>query len=162
MDHQLSNQTIMETIDALELNLTRLCQKYLDGCNSGYSIDFYKISPPDPLDLDKRFDDLQDGLRQFLTGVFGGPMGGFVILDKSKADLINSIGAIPSTQENLMNVFMTPMLEALQPLQPSFYTLSDEGEQKYDKLLKPVIMSISVAAICIQDMWFIMMATWSD
>ena len=157
----MSHQAITETINALECNLDQLCNKYLDGCNSVYSIEFYEISQPDPLDLDKRFDDLQDGLRQFLTGVFSGPMGGFVILDKSKADLIRSIGAIPSAKENLMNIFMTPMLEALQPLQPSFFTLSDEGEQKYDKLFNP-IMSLSFAAICIQDAWFIMMAAWSD
>lgn len=89
-------------------------------------------------------------------------MGGFVILDESKADLIRSIGAIPQTQEDLMQVFAAPMLDVLQTLQASVYPLTDEGELLYDDLLEPVVMSISTAAVRIDEQWFILMAEWSD
>ncbi len=89
-------------------------------------------------------------------------MSGFVTLDESKADMIRSIGAIPSKTENLMDIFLSPMLDTLQPLQPAFYSLSMEGEMKYDELSHPDLRSLGYAAICIRDAWFIMIAEWRD
>ena len=162
MDQPLSIPEVTQQLNALESKLHRLCRAYLDGCDSVYYIGFREISPPDPSDLTERIDDLETGLRQFLSGVIAGPMGGFVILEESKADVIRSIGAIPPTQADLKELFLKPMLETLQPLQPVFHVVSDEGELKYDELLKPVIMSVSYAALCIRDTWYILMAEWSD
>ena len=162
MDQQISGRAGPERLTALESKLWQLCKTHLNGCDSVYDIRIYDISPPDPADLWDRIDDLEAGLRQFLSGVIAGPMGGFVILEESRADAINRIGAIPPTQENLTELFLKPMRETLSPLQPAFYTLSEEGELKYDELLNPVIMSVSYAALCIRDAWYILMGEWSD
>jgi hypothetical protein len=90
-DQPLSVPEVTQQLNALESKLHRLCRAYLDGCDSVYYIGFREISPPDPSDLTERIDDLETGLRQFLSGVIAGPMGGFVILEESKADVIRSI-----------------------------------------------------------------------
>ena len=72
MYHRLSDQEISETVYALGRRLNKLCEKHLDGYNSVYSIDFCDVPQPDPSDLDKRFDDFQDGLKQFLSRLLSG------------------------------------------------------------------------------------------
>ena len=161
MENAFIQPEIENQILELQHTLRKLCRLYLDGCNSIYSIAFYRISPPEISNLGQN-ETLQGGIRAFMAEVLGGPMGGFLILDESKTDIIQGIGAIPPTQENLMNLFTTPMLEVLQSLQASIYSLTDEAEEMYDDLLNPIVMPISMAAVCIRDYWFILMSIWSD
>lgn len=149
-------------LGGLSQRLNWLCCEHLNGLNSVYTIGFHRIAPPKPADLERQYDDLTDGLRQFLSDMFAGPSAGFVVLDQSAADVIHGMGAIPPTNEDLMALFLAPMLETLRPLQPSLYALTLRGERKYDWLLKPIVMSISVMAVRIDDTWYILMAIWSD
>ena len=161
MENVFIKSEIADKINGLGDTLEQLCGDYLDGCDSVYSIYFYAVSPPGASSLERSVP-LREGIQGFVSGVLGGPMSGFVILDESKADVIRSIGAIPQTQEDLMQVFAAPMLDVLQTLQASVYPLTDEGELLYDDLLEPVVMSISTAAVRIEEHWFILMAEWSD
>ena len=127
-------------IDALQFTLIQLCHDYLDGCNSVYSIYFYRISKPKSSSIELRVP-LQEAIHGFMSEVLSGPL---------------------QTKKDLMQIFTMPMLEVLQALQATIYPLTDEGMLLYDELLKPSVMSISAVAVCINDFWFILMAEWSD
>ena len=101
---------------------------------------------------------LKEGIQDFVSKM----MNDWAIVNNNMSNYIRNIGVVPPTQEDLIRIFTTPILEMLQSLQASFYLLTDDGEIFYDDLLKPSVESICTAAIRINDFWFILMAEWSD
>ncbi len=164
MENTFKNKEIESKIEDLAGTLCQLCYRHLNGCNSVYMITFYRIDPPESSSLAQCVT-LQEGTRHFISKVLGGPWQDWSTVSGSDPDVVNiidSIGAIPPTEEDLMQVFLTPMLEVLEPLQASFYFLTYDAEVFYEELLKPVIESLCTVAVCIDEQWFIMMGEWSD
>ena len=161
MENAFIDPEIAYKINGLEKTLMQLCVKYLNGCDSVYSILFYRISQPKSSCIEQSVP-LQGAIQGFMSEVLSGPMATSLILDNSKSNILRNIGAIPYTEKNLMQVFTEPMFEELQALQATIYPLTDEGMALYDDLLDPIIMPISAVAVCLNDSWFSLMAEWSD
>ena len=158
MENVFVPSEIADRINRLEDTLQDLCDLYLDGCNSVYSIYFYKISPPEPSSLQRSFT-LQEGIQAFMSDVVG---GGYLVPEETQAARIRSVGANPPTREDIIKAFSVQIVEVLQPLQSSVFSLTNEDYQMYEDLLKPSTMSVGKIALCIKNYWFILMGEWSD
>ena len=161
MEHLPVPPDIADCVNDLQDRLNRLCTQHLDGCNSVYSVGFYRVAQPEFSSFQRSLS-LQEGIRDFFQEFLSGPMGGFVLVDDNKGDILSSIGAIPPTDLDLMGVFSAPVLDALSPLRPSVFSLTDEAQLMFEERLHPIAMSISQLALSIRGCWFIMMGAWSD
>ena len=160
----------MNQISKLEETLVEMTGRYLDGPDSTYSIYFRTIDPPDPSDLEGRFDDLETGVRTFLQEALElkciAPFGRVILSDEE--DLISlvpypfvSTGAVSLTMQDLIRLFSEPILRTLLPLQPTAYALSQTGQSKYETLLNPFIC-IGMIVILLEDTWCMLVGEWSD
>jgi hypothetical protein len=60
-------------IAELEQTLYELTARYLDGTDSVYSFYPEEINPPEPSDLERCFNDPEEGVRSFLSEALNGP-----------------------------------------------------------------------------------------
>ena len=156
--------------------LEKLTEKYLvTGLNSNISIHFIEIDPPELSDLEYRVDDLEKGVRSFLSEtlnngpeyLFPAPFPPFrrgLLLKDDDAPIVFETDKMLTktlTEEELAKVFAGPILQTFLTLKSSVYTVTRAGRIKYESLLE-LIWCCSILAVSVKDRWFILVGEWTD
>ncbi len=150
-------------VDLEHTLLSELTDRFLNGPNSTYELYFHQIDPPDASELERRFDDTEEGVRSFVLDVLNGPapFGGVILSDVKGGKTFGLARAVSLTEEELTKAFVDPLLQMLLPLQPSVFELTETGRSKYEALLKP-FWCIGMIAFSVQGKWFLLVGEWSD
>ena len=153
--------------------LEELVEKYLViDLKSNISIHFIEIDLPEPSDLAYRFDDLEKGVRFFLSetlnngpepNLFPVPFPPFrrrLLIKHDDAPIAFETNK-RLTEEELMKVLADPILKTFQTLEASVYTVTIAGRIKNESLLKPS-WCCSMLAVSSENRWFILASDWRD
>ena len=163
MEETNSNSTLDDQILNLQRILDELTRRHLDGINSVYTLYLDEISPPEPSDLECRFDDPEEGVRSFLSEALNGPapFGRVLLLDDNGRTSFRLDKTVSLTSEELTKMFLDPILQMFLPSEPSIYALTETGLSKYEALLKP-FWCLGMVAVSVKNRWFMLVGEWSD